>query len=66
MKAEIHPSYEETAYSCTCGNSFKVRSTLGAEFKTEVCAKCHPYYTGEENFSDTTGRIERFKKKYQK
>ena len=64
MKSGIHPDYKEITVICSCGNSFKTRSTLGKELHVEVCAACHPFYTGRQKIVDTAGRVERFKQKY--
>ncbi|MES0874854.1 50S ribosomal protein L31 [Sinimarinibacterium thermocellulolyticum] len=65
MKEGIHPSYTETTVVCSCGNSFKTRSTCGkATLQIEVCAACHPFYTGKQKVVDTGGRVDRFKKRY--
>ncbi len=64
MKADIHPKYVETKYSCACGHSFDILSTMGGEMKLEICSSCHPLYTGKQKLIDTEGRIDRFKKKY--
>ena len=64
MKADTHPEYKEIAVTCTCGNAFKTRSTLGHDLQVEVCANCHPFYTGKQKFVDTEGRIEKFKNKF--
>ncbi len=48
---------------CACGNTFETRSTV-PEIKVDVCSKCHPFFTGQEKFVDSAGRIEKFKKKY--
>ena len=64
MKEKIHPAYYEDAQViCSCGNSFTTGSTK-KQLKVEVCSKCHPYFTGERRMLDTTGRVERFKKRY--
>ncbi len=64
MKEKIHPKfYEDAVVTCSCGNSFTTGSTR-KELKVEVCSACHPYYTGERRMLDTTGRVERFKKRY--
>jgi large subunit ribosomal protein L31 len=66
MKKKIHPKYHhKTKVTCACGNSFYTGSTLD-EIKVEICAKCHPFFTGEEKFIDTLGRVERFKQAQQK
>ncbi|MBI2537708.1 MAG: 50S ribosomal protein L31 [Gemmatimonadetes bacterium] len=65
MKAGIHPDYHEVTVSCACGNTFKTRSTYKGELmRVEICAACHPYFTGKMKFVDTAGRIERFQRKY--
>ena len=64
MKEGIHPNYTEITVTCTCGNSFKTRSTLGENLEVEVCSNCHPFYTGKQKIMDTGGRVERFRKKY--
>ena len=64
MKEKIHPKfYENAVVTCSCGNSFTTGSTK-KELKVEVCSNCHPYYTGERRMLDTTGRVERFKRRY--
>jgi len=64
MKEDIHPKYTEITVTCTCGNSFLTRSTLGNNLEVEVCSNCHPFYTGKQKTMDTGGRIDRFRKKY--
>lgn len=61
MKADIHPKYfPKAGVHCACGNSFTVGSAK--EFiETEVCAKCHPFYTKQEKVMDTLGRVQKFK-----
>ena len=63
MKKDIHPDYVETAVKCACGNQFTTRSTV-PEIKVDICSACHPFYTGKQKFVDTTGRVERFQKKF--
>jgi len=61
MKKEIHPIYfPQAKVVCSCGNTFTVGATK-PELKVEICAKCHPFYTGEEKLIDTAGRVEKFK-----
>lgn len=61
MKKETHPTYfPEAKVICACGNSFIVGATK-PEIRVEICAKCHPFYTGEEKLIDTAGRVEKFK-----
>ena len=64
MKAEIHPSYQEITVTCSCGNTFQTRSTMGKSLNIEVCSVCHPFYTGKQKIVDTAGRVEKFRKKY--
>ncbi len=66
MKADIHPTYDEIAVTCSCGNKFKTRSTMVKPLRVEVCSECHPFYTGTQKIVDTAGRIEKFNQKYAK
>ena len=63
MKKDIHPKYEETKVTCGCGNSFVTRSTK-KDIHVEICSACHPFFTGKMKFVDTTGRVEKFQRKY--
>lgn len=63
MKKAIHPAYKKCEVSCVCGNSFVTRSTVSS-IKLEICSECHPFFTGKQKLLDSTGRVERFKKKY--
>ncbi len=65
MKAEIHPVYATAKVACACGNTFQTRSTK-AEIHTDICAACHPFFTGKQKMIDTAGRVERFRQKYAK
>ena len=65
MKADIHPKYNEVNVTCSCGNVFSTRSTISKpQLHVEVCAACHPFYTGKQKIVDTAGRVERFRQKY--
>ncbi|MBZ0071848.1 MAG: 50S ribosomal protein L31 [Thiohalobacteraceae bacterium] len=64
MKADIHPNYQEVTVTCSCGSSFKTRSTAGRDLSIEVCSQCHPFFTGKQKILDTGGRMERFRQKY--
>lgn len=64
MKSGAHPQYSEITVTCTCGNTFQTRSTLGANLDVEVCSNCHPFYTGKQKLLDSGGRVDRFRKKY--
>jgi large subunit ribosomal protein L31 len=65
MKQGIHPKYFPNAtVVCACGNTWQTGST--AEFiQTDVCSKCHPFYTGEQRIVDTEGQVDRFYKRLQ-
>jgi large subunit ribosomal protein L31 len=64
MKAGIHPDYKQITVTCTCGNKFETRSTIGQDLQVEVCSNCHPFYTGKQKVVDTGGRVDKFRKKY--
>ncbi len=64
MKADTHPAYEEINVTCSCGNEFKTRSTMGKDLSLEVCSACHPFYTGKQKLVDTAGRVDKFRQKY--
>lgn len=64
MKADIHPNYVELKVTCSCGNEFVTRSTLGKDLSVEVCSSCHPFYTGKQKMLDTAGRVDKFRRKY--
>lgn len=63
MKADIHPVYATAKVTCACGNSFETRSTQH-EIHLDICAACHPFFTGKQKLIDTAGRVERFRQKY--
>ncbi len=65
MKAGIHPTYQRAVVTCACGNTFETRSTQ-PEIKVEICAHCHPFFTGKQKLVDTAGRVERFRQRYSK
>ena len=66
MKAAIHPNYFQAKVRCNCGNEFVTGSTK-EDIRVEVCSKCHPFYTGSQKLLlEAGGRVERFKKKYQR
>jgi large subunit ribosomal protein L31 len=63
MKTDIHPTYETATVTCSCGNSWETRSTKSA-MHVDVCSACHPFFTGEQRIVDTAGRVERFRRRY--
>lgn len=65
MKSDIHPKYFVSKVSCVCGNTFNTGSTK-PEIKVEICAACHPFYTGQQKIVDSEGRVDRFMRRYSK
>ena len=65
MKTDIHPDYVLAHVTCSCGNEFWTRSTK-EELHVEICAECHPFYTGKQKLVDTGGRVERFQRRLEK
>ncbi|GGP88334.1 hypothetical protein GCM10010140_17420 [Streptosporangium pseudovulgare] len=67
MKPDIHPDYNVTEVTCTCGNTFTTRSTAkNGVIHADVCSACHPFYTGKQKILDTGGRVARFEKRFGK
>jgi large subunit ribosomal protein L31 len=64
MKSTGHPEYKEIQVTCSCGNTFTTASTSIKPLHIEVCAECHPFYTGKQKILDTAGRVEKFRQKY--
>jgi large subunit ribosomal protein L31 len=63
MKKDIHPTYyPEAKVVCSCGNTWTTGSTVEL-IRTDVCSKCHPFYTGEQRIVDTAGQVDRFMKR---
>ncbi len=63
MKTGIHPEYKETEMVCACGTVYHTRSTR-PDIRIGICAACHPFFTGEQKFVDTAGRVEKFARRY--
>ena len=63
MKSSIHPTYVETVIVCACGATYRTRSTRD-NIKIGICAACHPFFTGEQKFVDTAGRVDKFRRRY--
>lgn len=66
MKPEIHPVYTQITVTCSCGNTFQTGSTTGKDMSIEVCAACHPFYTGKQKVLDTAGQVDKFRRRYGK
>jgi large subunit ribosomal protein L31 len=64
MKKDIHPPFQKAIVHCACGNEFETFSTV-KEINVEICSQCHPLFTGQQKIVDSTGRVERFRRKYQ-
>ncbi len=65
MRDKIHPQYNMATIRCACGNEFVTRSTVG-DMKIDICAKCHPFFTGKQKLIDTAGRVDKFMRKYRR
>ena len=65
MKKNLHPELFNLTVTCSCGKSIDTRSTKKSITPT-LCSSCHPFFTGQQKFVDTAGRIEKFKKRYAK
>jgi large subunit ribosomal protein L31 len=66
MRQNIHPKwYPEARVTCSCGNTWTTGATL-PEIRTDVCSKCHPFYTGEQRIVDTEGQVDRFYKRLER
>ena len=65
MKKNIHPELHDVMAHCACGNTFNTKTT-SKELRVTICSACHPFFTGDQKFVDTAGRIEKFEKKYKK
>ena len=63
MKQGIHPNYKQTTIRCACGNVIETGSTK-QNITVEICSKCHPFFTGKQKLVDTSGRVDKFNKKY--
>ena len=63
MKPDIHPEYEPTTITCTCGTVIETRSTR-KNTHVEICSNCHPFYTGKQKIVDSEGRVEKFQRRF--
>lgn len=72
MRKNIHPSYKKLKVECSCGNKFETRSTFNNSeddksqiLKVEICSTCHPAYgNNSAKIIDTSGRVDKFNKRY--
>jgi len=65
VKAKIHPKVYDVEVTCACGATYPTRSTR-KKINVEICSACHPFFTGKQKLIDTAGRVERFRRKYEK
>lgn len=65
MKEKVHPKYVEAEIRCACGNVIKTRSTRPS-ILIGICNVCHPFYTGQQKFVDTAGRVDKFQQRMAK
>lgn len=63
MKEKIHPNYGKAVVRCICGETFETGS-VKKELRVDICSKCHPFYTGKQKLVDTSGRVDKFNRKY--
>lgn len=62
----IHPKYfEDAKISCACGATYETGSTKQA-ISVELCAACHPFFTGKQTILDTARRVEKFQERVTK
>jgi len=65
MKDKIHPEYKDATIICACGEAIRTKSTK-QNIHVEICSKCHPFFTGKQKFVDSAGRVDKFRKRYEK
>ena len=79
MRAEIHPEYHPVVFvDLSSGYEFLTRSTMTSDerrtvdgieayvVRLDITADSHPFFTGEQRIVDTAGRVERFRRRYQR
>ena len=66
MRESVHPEYTKITATCSCGNVMLINSTLKEDLNLDVCSSCHPFYTGKQKLVDTSGRVEKFEKRFGK
>ena len=65
MKNNTHPEYRYIEATCSCGNTLQIGTTCKQDkLQLDICAKCHPFYTGKQKLVDTSGRVEQFRRRY--
>jgi large subunit ribosomal protein L31 len=79
MKKDIHPEYKQIVFhdlssdykfltrSCTATTeTTEFEGATYPVYKVEVSSQSHPFYTGKNVLLDTTGRVDKFNKRYAK
>lgn len=79
MKKDTHPSYQDVLFvDSSNGTKFVIGSTIqpkekekheGVEYpvhRISVSSASHPFYTKANEFIDSEGRVDKFRKKYQR
>jgi len=64
MKKNFHPTLHDAVATCACGQTYKITSVL-PEVTSDICANCHPFFTGQQKFIDRAGRIEKFQRRFE-
>ena len=64
MREGVHTEYTKITATCSCGNVMLINSTLKEDLNLDVCSSCHPFYTGKQKLVDTSGRVEKFEKRF--
>lgn len=64
MKTGIHPEYKLSKIKCACGATFESGTTVG-DLKVDICSACHPFFTGKQKLVDATGKVEKYRRKYE-
>jgi large subunit ribosomal protein L31 len=63
MQKTIHPEVHAMTVVCAaCGTTYVLRSAAG-DLSVDVCANCHPAYTGVERTATAGSRVERFERR---
>jgi len=66
MKEKIHPKYfPQATVICACGTTWNTGATVEV-IHTDVCSKCHPFFTGEQRIVDTAGQVDRFMRRLER
>ncbi|NLB29166.1 MAG: 50S ribosomal protein L31 [Clostridiales bacterium] len=63
MKEGIHPDYKQTTIRCASGEVIETGSTK-QDIRIDICSNCHTFYTGKQKLVDTSGRVDKFNRKF--